>query len=207
MSRGDVNFSRSAEWAARFGYGSRGIVYVLLGGLAVLAALGGAGQTSGKRGILLTVLMQPLGWIWLSLIATGLASFALWRLLESVTDADNRGISFKGMAVRVVHFGSGILYLGLSGFAASLAMGWAASAEDNQAAKDWTAWLMSKPFGSWLVISIGFAVVGGGIGFLWKGWRSKFRKLPDRDALQWLKTWVESDLPLEDLSTCLSAAF
>ena len=187
MSRSEVKSGWFVEWAARFGYGSRGIVYVLLGGLAVLAALGGTGETSGKRGVLLTVLMQPLGWIWLGLIATGLAAFAAWRLLESVTDADNRGTSFKGMAVRVAHFGSGILYLGLSGFAASLAMGWAASGADDQAAKDWTAWLMSKPFGLWLVILAGLGVLGGGLGFLWKAWRSKFRKLPDRDAMQWLK--------------------
>ena len=185
---GDLKPTRLIEWAARLGYASRGLVYVLLGGLAVLAASGAGGDTSGKRGVLVTVLMQPLGWIWLSLIALGLASFAAWRLLESVTDADNRGSSFKGIAVRATHFGSGILYLVLSAFAVSLALGWAASGEDGQAAKDWTAWLMSKPFGTWLVMLGGLGFAGAGFGFLWKAWQNKFKKLADRGSMQWLIT-------------------
>ena len=97
--------------------------------------------------------------------------------MESITDADSRGTDIKGVAVRATHFGSGVLYLGLSAFAVSLALGWAASAEDGQASKDWTTWLMSMPFGSWLVMLAGLGFAGAGIGFLWKGWRGKFEKL------------------------------
>ena len=185
---GDHKPGHLVEGAARLGYASRGLVYVLLGGLAVLAAFGAGGDTSGKQGVLVTVLTQPLGWLWLSLIALGLASFGAWRLLESVTDADNRGSSFKGIAVRATHFGSGILYLVLGAFAVSLALGWAAAGEDGQAAKDWTAWLMSKPFGSWLVMLAGLGFAGAGLGFVWKGWQGKFKKLADEGSMQWLIT-------------------
>jgi len=180
MSGSNLKPSHLVEWAARLGYASRGLVYVLLGGLAVLAAFGAGGDTSGKQGVLVTVLTQPLGWIWLSLIALGLGFFAAWRLMESITDADSRGTNPKGIAVRATHFGSGLLYLGLSAFAVSLALGWAASGEDGQTAKDWTAWLMSKPFGSWLVMLAGLGFAGAGLGFLWKGWRGKFQKLAAR---------------------------
>ena len=182
----DLKPTRFVEWAARLGYASRGLVYVLLGGLAVLAAFGAGGGTSGKQGVLVTVLTQPLGWIWLSLIAVGLGFFAGWRLVESITDADRRGTNPKEIAVRATHFGSGLLYLGLSAFAVSLAWGWAAAGEDGQAAKDWTAWLMSKPFGSWLVILAGFGFAGVGLGFLWKGWQGKFKKLADDGSMRWL---------------------
>ena len=161
---------------------------MLVGGLAVLAAFGTGSNTTGKQGVLVTVLTQPLGWIWLSLIALGLGFFSAWRLVESITDADRRGTNLKGIAIRAAHFGSGILYLSLSAFAVSLALGWAASGEDGQAAKDWTAWLMSKPFGSWLVMLAGLGFAGAGLGFLWKGWQGKFKKLPDEGSMQWLIT-------------------
>lgn len=46
---------------ARMGYASRGIVYVLVGGLAALAAFGQGGQTEGSRGALERVLTAPFG--------------------------------------------------------------------------------------------------------------------------------------------------
>ena len=184
MPGGDLlKSSHLVEWAARLGYASRGLVYVLLGGLAVLAAFGAGGDNSGKQGVLVTVLTQPLGWIWLSLIALGLGFFAAWRLVESITDADSRGTDLKGIAVRASHFASGFLYLGLSAFAVSLALGWAPSGEEGQASKDWTAWLMSKPFGSWLVMLAGLGFAGAGLGFLWKAWRGKFEKLAARGSM------------------------
>ena len=42
---------------------------------------------------------------------------------------------------------------------------------DGQATRDWTAWLMSQPFGRWLVAGVGIVVAGAGIGFALKGLR------------------------------------
>ena len=38
----------------------------------------------------------------------------------------------------------------------------------GDAAQDWTAWLLAKPFGLWLVGLIGLGVMGGGVAFLVK---------------------------------------
>ncbi|WP_457944754.1 DUF1206 domain-containing protein [Vreelandella alkaliphila] len=62
---------------ARMGYASRGIVYVLVGGLATLAAFGQGGQTEGSRGALERVLTAPFGKIMLGLIAVGLVGYAM----------------------------------------------------------------------------------------------------------------------------------
>jgi len=80
--------SQAIELLARFGYGARGLVYLMVGFLAILAALGGSGQVTGSKGALFTFLSQPLGWIWLGLIGFGLLCFAIWRSLQAVTDAD-----------------------------------------------------------------------------------------------------------------------
>jgi hypothetical protein len=64
------------EIAARLGYAGRGAVYLIVGGLAVLAAIGSGGP-KGQKGALRTVLDQPLGEVLLAVVAlAGLAWLA-----------------------------------------------------------------------------------------------------------------------------------
>lgn len=157
------------ERIARFGYGARGVVYIVVGALALLAALGHGGRAGDSKDALRAVMAGPFGAAVVGLIALGLAGFALWRLVEGITDADRRGTSAKGLAVRGAHLISAGLYLGLAASAASLSLGLGMSGGDG--VHDGTAWLLSKPFGRWLVALVGLAVVGGGFGFLGKAWR------------------------------------
>jgi len=197
------------EKLARFGYGARGLVYILVGGLAVLAALGSGGQTTGSRGALLTVLGQPLGWVWLGIIGLGLASFALWRYVEAITDADRHGKSWKALGTRAVHIGSGFVHLGLAGFAITLALGWAATGGDeNKSAKDWTSLLMAQPLGRWLVAGVGIAVAVGGLGFVWKAWRADFTKYLGYDkAKHWIVPLGRIGLVARGIVFCLIGGF
>jgi hypothetical protein len=160
------------EMLARAGYGARGIVYCLVGGLALLAAIGAGGETGGNKSALATLLAQPFGRIWLGLIAVGLVGFAFWRILEAVTDADHRGNSGKALAQRAGHIVSGIIYGGLALSAAQLALGKRGKGGDDAAIHDWTAWLLSKPLGQWLTGLVGLVVIGVGLAFLRKGWKS-----------------------------------
>ncbi|MGE8127020.1 MULTISPECIES: DUF1206 domain-containing protein [unclassified Methylobacterium] len=166
------------ERIARFGYGARGVVYIVVGALALLAALGHGGRAGDSKDALRAVMAGPFGAAVVGLIALGLAGFALWRLVEGITDADRRGTSAKGLAVRGAHLISAGLYLGLAASAASLSLGLGMSGGDG--VHDGTAWLLSKPFGRWLVALVGLAVVGGGFGFLGKAWRGD---VTDRLAL------------------------
>jgi len=166
------------ERVARLGYGARGVVYLVVGGLALLAALGHGGRAGDSKDALRTVLAGPFGAALVGLIALGLAGFALWRLVEAVTDADRRGTGIKGLAVRGAHLVSAALYFGLAASAASLSLGLGLSGGDGM--HDGTAWLLAKPFGRWLVALVGLAVVGGGFGFLGKAWRGD---VTDRLAL------------------------
>jgi hypothetical protein len=158
------------EHLARLGYGARGAVYCLVGGLAVLAAVGSGGQTGGSTDALTSLLTKPFGRIWLGVIAAGLLSFALWRLVESATDADRHGASAKGLAVRAGHAIGGAINAGLALSAFQLALGQRGSGGDGQAAQDWTAWLLGQPLGQWLTGLIGLVLIGVGLGFLKKGW-------------------------------------
>ena len=162
--------SPTLEHIARLGYGARGVVYCLVGGLAVLAAIGSGGQTGGSTDALTSLLTKPFGWIWLGVIAVGLLSFALWRFVESATDADRHGTSAKGLAVRLGHAVSGLTNAGLAVSAFTLAWRGRGSDGGDRSAQDWTAWLLSQPLGQWLTGLIGLILIGTGLGFLKKSW-------------------------------------
>jgi hypothetical protein len=166
------------ERIARLGYGARGAVYIVVGALALLASVGQGGRAGDSKDALRAVLAGPFGAVVVALIAIGLLGFALWRLVEAVTDADRRGTSAKGLAIRGAHLISAGLYLGLAVSAASLSLGLGMSGGDGM--HDGTAWLLGRPFGRWLVALGGLAVIGGGFGFLGKAWRGD---VTDRLAL------------------------
>jgi hypothetical protein len=160
------------EMLARLGYGARGAVYGLVGGLALLAATGNGGGTEGSRGALQSLLAQPFGKVWLAAIALGLCGFAAWRVVEPLTDADRRGTSWRALGQRAAHLVSGGIYGSLAVFALGLALGSGGSgAGEDRAAQDWTAFLLAQPFGRWLVGLIGAGVVAAGFAFLARGWR------------------------------------
>lgn len=163
------------ENAARCGYAARGIVYLLVGGLSLLATVGAGGKTGGSTDALRELMNQPFGSVLLALVAAGLLGFALWRLVEALTDADGHGAGAKGLAVRGAHLVSSAIHFGLAAWAIQLSLGLASSGGEN-GAQDWTRWLLVQPFGPWLVGAVGIAIVVGGATMLIRAWTAKFRK-------------------------------
>ena len=89
------------EPLARLGYAARGVVNLLIGLLALLAAFGQGGGATGSKGALQTLLFQPLGNFFLAVVALGLFGFALWRLFQSLLDADGLGRTPRATVVRL----------------------------------------------------------------------------------------------------------
>lgn len=174
------------ETLARLGYAARGAVFVLVGGLAALAAWGSGGRATDSRGALQTVLAQPFGRVLLGVIALGLAGFALWRAIQALLDPDECGSDWKGLARRAGRGVSAVTYGALAATAVTLALGRGGGGESSST-QDWTAWLMAQPAGRWLVAVAGLVVVGAGIATALKGWNSKFegQLALDRDTRRW----------------------
>ena len=168
------------EWLARAGYAARGIVFLLVAGLALFSGFG-SGEADTKSA-LQSVLQQPFGQVWLGLIALGLLGFVAWRLAQSLGDADGHGSGAKSMVIRAALLGSAITYVGLALYALSHALQFGAGSGEGGGEKGLAAWAMSQPFGPWLAgaIGIGF-VIGGGV-TIWKGVTQKFRKYLKLDA-------------------------
>jgi hypothetical protein len=167
---------KAVEHMARFGFAARGAVYVVIGSLALLAAIGSGGQTTGSKGALQELLTQPFGSVILGLVVLGLFAFALWRFIEAALDADDRGNGAKGLFVRGVHILSGVVNTGLALSAGGLLIGTAGASGDDGGTQDWTAWLMEQPFGQWLVGAVGLGIIIAGGVMFWNAARCNFLK-------------------------------
>ncbi|ODA67702.1 hypothetical protein A7A08_01737 [Methyloligella halotolerans] len=185
----DAKPSNLLETMARVGYSARGLVYMMVGGLAALAAIGSGGDVTGSKGAMQSFLSQPMGWILLGLIALGLLFFAIWRILQATTDADCGDISgSKAVTKRAICVVSGIVYFGLAWWAGKLALGFASSGSGDSGAKGWTAWLLSQPFGAWLVAAGGLIIAGVGLRFAWKAFTEDFSEGLRGEPSEWLGT-------------------
>lgn len=169
---------------ARAGYAARGFVYLVVGGLAFTAALGG-GNAPGSKGALSKLLEAPGGRVLLVTVAVGLVGYALWRFVQSVFDADHHGRSAKGLAIRGSLLVSAGTHLLLAAFAASLAFGWnlvggvGSSSGDSHSTPSLVARAMVQPFGRWIVGIAGVCIVGAGVAQFAKGVKQRFRRFLD----------------------------
>ena len=163
------------ERLARLGYGAKGVVYIVVGWLALMAALGLGGRKTGANGALLTIAQQPLGKVLLSVVALGLAGYALWRIVQGVVDPEHKGTDAKGLAKRFAYVLSGIAYVGLALTAVEI-LRVAGRADSGGSTQDVTARLMALPFGRWLVAAAGAVIIGIGLNTLYVAWTEKFRE-------------------------------
>src|SRR5919206_3740579 len=177
------------ELAARLGYAARGVVYLVVGGFAILAALGSGDRPTGKKGALQALLDEPFGDVLLGIVALGLLGFALWRVLQAFLNVDHYGREPKALVRRAAYAVSAAVYAALAFWAVKAAFGSGEHAgSGDQSARDWTAYLMAEPFGQWLVGAVGAIIVATGIAIGVRGWKGTFeRRLGlSRAARRWV---------------------
>ncbi len=75
--------STALRWLGRAGYAARGVLYMLVGWIAVQAAFGQSGQQADKSGALQEVSSTPVGGILIWLLVVGFTGMALWRLSDA----------------------------------------------------------------------------------------------------------------------------
>ncbi|MFC0189295.1 DUF1206 domain-containing protein [Fictibacillus aquaticus] len=80
---------------ARFGYMAKGIVYMLIGILALLAATGLKGKLTGQEGAMYTLAKQPFGPFLLIVLAAGLAGYTFWQVVRAIFDPECASPSWK----------------------------------------------------------------------------------------------------------------
>jgi hypothetical protein len=109
------------ETLARVGFAVKGMLYLVLGGLALQFALGSGGELTDAHGAVAALLRRPYGRGMVAVVAAGLAFYAGWRFLEAFADANNKGADRSGIASRAMSAVSGAIYGVLAADAAILA--------------------------------------------------------------------------------------
>jgi Domain of Unknown Function (DUF1206) len=168
---------------ARLGWVAKGIVYGVLGVLAVPIAIegleedrarGGAGEAS-QLGAITEIADTSLGALALWIIAIGLALYVLWRLISILLPAEHTA---KAWLTRGGYLVSAIIYSVLAWTAVSFArhdrVANRTQTEDAKVER-FTRELMENSAGRWLVGALGVCLVAVGLYFVIKGLRAEFR--------------------------------
>jgi hypothetical protein len=148
-----VDKSEKFRWLVRLGFAARGLVYLLIGYIALTAERGDA----SPEGALDWLQDIPLGTPLLYLSALGLLGYALFRLASLLFDIENYGSDRKGMAQRIGHAASGVAHLALAWTALQLARG--STDRPSGGSEEAAATLMAFPFGSLLLGLVGLGFI------------------------------------------------
>jgi len=100
--------AKQLGWLARAGLVARGLVYLIIGILALELVFGEGGKAANQQDALKTIADQSFGRILLIAVAIGLAGYALWRLTRAAVGhgAEQRDSGLDRLAA----LGSGIAY-------------------------------------------------------------------------------------------------
>lgn len=185
-------------WAtqiARLGYVANGIVYMLVGLLALDASLGVRSPEVSREDALRAIVYEPFGRVILVIIAVGLVGYSLGHILMAARPPekdDKEGLA--SIVNRVAHAVNGLLHLGLALVAAQLGFGLGPTTSDGRTPADWTRELLSVRYGQALVVGVGAGFVGLALYQLYRAYTARFRKALapgeiSRDQDRWL-TWT-----------------
>jgi hypothetical protein len=172
VSGSQAAHSRGMAAAARIGLVARGIVYLLMGWLAIKIATGHRNQQANQKGALADVASHSGGLVLLIALAGGFAAYASWQLTQAIygTAADGRKTS-----ARLTSLVRCLGYAALCATAISVLTGSSKTGQAQQQA-GLTARLMHHTGGRWLVGAIGLVVVIVGVAMMVDGLRRTFVK-------------------------------
>ncbi|GCE14664.1 DUF1206 domain-containing protein [Tengunoibacter tsumagoiensis] len=161
---------------ARCGYAAKGLVYVIIGILAVQLAFGLGGSAIDQRGALQTLSEQPFGKYMLIIVAVGLLLYAIWSFIQAIFDTERKGKQAKGIVARLGYAGVGISYGLLAWGSFQVIAGSGTGSKNSTAsAQDWTATLLKQPFGVGLVVVLGLIVLAIAGALFAKAYKAKFQ--------------------------------
>lgn len=147
---------------ARIGYGARGLIYLLVGVSAAVAALWPERRPSGMTSALQVFHHgQAVGAIFVLAVALGLACLAGWYTVAGLASKESgRTFDYLQAAER---FGDAAVYVAFMLDLLGWVLGFWGSGGDRQV-HEWVGWFLAQPYGRLLVGATGLAILASGVG-------------------------------------------
>ncbi|MHC8367341.1 DUF1206 domain-containing protein [Pseudomonas sp. ZT5P21] len=175
---------------ARGGYAARGVLYLVIGIFALLAALDSTKPKDSQKS-LEALLSQPFGYVLVGLVVAGLLAFAGWRVLQAIRDVDHHGKKLKGLVIRAGLLVGGIVNGALAFFALGLLISGIRSSGNTGGGqtKDLLAHLLSWEHSDLMLYLVALVPLGVGIAHIIKGWKASFEKYfeADEDVMRYVR--------------------
>jgi hypothetical protein len=158
--------------AARVGFLAKGLVYVLIGALAIQVAFGDSEQTD-QQGALQSVAEKPGGSVVLWLMVLGFVGYALWRFSEAAWGRRDEADEKKRTVKRLGSAANGLIYLGFGVLAFRTVT---AGSSGGSTSADITATVLKWPGGQTIVFVAGLVVIAIAIALTIRGLKTDFEK-------------------------------
>lgn len=160
--------------AARCGLLARGVLYVLVGMLALRVAFGqDGGKEADRQGALQELAENSFGSVLIWAVGIGLVGMMLWRLSEAAFGA--AGPDGGKLMKRLASAGRTVFYAAVAFSVLSFAAGGGGRSGDQQS-RDVTARALDLPAGQWLVGAAGLGIAIAGVVIAVQAARRSFRK-------------------------------
>lgn len=149
-----------AARAGRVALITQGVLYVIVGLLAVDVARGDHDAAPSQTGALESIARQPFGRVALVLVTLGLLAHAAWRVWLAVV-GDRGGEDAGSLAKRAANAGRAVIYLSFVAVAVRLLTkdGSSGGGSNGDGAKESTNTVLDWPGGPWIVVAAGLAVI------------------------------------------------
>lgn len=157
---------------ARTGLAARGVMYIIIGAIAVQVALDHSGRQADRAGALRLVARTPFGAVALWLLAIGFTGMALWRLSQAIWGAG--GPDGSKASKRLAALARAVFYSLVTVSILKYAIGLGAPSSSDKQSKDLTAAALHYPGGQVIVVLVGLGFIGGGCYLAYRAFRKKF---------------------------------
>ncbi len=163
------------EFLERLGYAVRGVLYLVMGVLALRLALSRPdGQAVDLAGSVIVLVTKPYGRFLLLVIVVGLAAYSLWGLIRAVFDPLHRGSDPSGYLARLGFVSSAVSYAAIAALGLKILLGSGGTSTDST--RQTVSSILVHPAGGMLTVLVGLVAMGVGIGQFVEAYRAVFAR-------------------------------
>lgn len=166
--------SSKKEVLARVGIATKGIIYMLLGGITAFAAFNSRQNLTASNDTLKYIASQSFGQILLLLTIIGIAGYVFWRLYLTINNPDNKaGNDSKDIVKRIGYALSALSYTLLCYTGIELLLN---NSQSGSSKQGWIATILQQPWGSIVVYFIALILLGKAVYELYRAYSGTFKK-------------------------------